>query len=114
MAMKDKPKSRKPTYGAAKNIARILQELYAAQRPLAVADMVERLGISRKTILRYLKALNSEFSSKDGHDFISVSRQNREKEWFLTDKEEALSATVYQLAYGYRFEINGFAVRYGY
>lgn len=98
IAMTDKPKSRKPTYGAAMNIARILQELYEAQRPPSITDIVERLGISKKTIQRYLKVLNSELSSKNGDDFISISRQNGKEELFLTDKNQGLSAGVFQLA----------------
>ncbi len=88
---------RKPTYGAAVNMARLMYLLARERRPLPLEEILERLEISPRTARRYLQALNRGLTAEAGGPLIQVTREKGGEYWSLPG-DEMLPASHYQLA----------------
>lgn len=95
--MVEKQNSRKPTYGAAINVAWILRTLYNLNYPIAVKEICDQLGITPKTAHRYLKVLNENFSDEEGGPFIRVTHSGRMERWQLNRDSSSISSTAFQI-----------------
>ena len=88
---------RKPTYGAAVNMARLVFLLMREQRPLPLDEILERLEISPRTARRYLRALNTGLEAELGSPRIQLIREQGREYWTLP-ADDKLTASHYQLA----------------
>ena len=84
---------RKPTYGSAVRMAKLISILARAWRPVSVEQIAEELEISPRTAQRYRKALNDNLLAADEGEFLRVIKEGGKERWFLVDQEEILSAT---------------------
>ena len=90
-------KYRKPTYGAAINMAKLIHVLCAQTRSLAFDDVLRILEVSERTARRYLKVINENLSNDDGDPLIRVNKMGGVERWQLNEPMD-LDATPYQLA----------------
>jgi len=90
------PEYRKPTYGAAINMAKLVYALAREGRSMTLEEVLDALGVSERTAHRYLKSINESLSSKAGEPLIRVKRSDGVERWMLND-ETTIHATHYQL-----------------
>jgi predicted DNA-binding transcriptional regulator YafY len=88
---------RKPTYGSAVRIARLILILVKSNRPVSLDRICDQLGISERTVRRYRKAINENLSSGEGQDLLKVSRDGESESWYLSDQAEILNGKYLQV-----------------
>jgi len=96
-----KKKARPATYGGAMRMVRLLHGLHA--RPYGWSfDAIEReLGVSERTILRYVAALRSALVDVEEKPLIETVRRGDRRLLRLVDEGRSEDATVYQVLFLY-------------
>jgi predicted DNA-binding transcriptional regulator YafY len=96
---KREPRSaaRKPTYGAAARLGRLLYGLLSRPRGWSFAAVEAELGISERTLLRYLAACRRELVDGDGRPIIETFRQGNTRLLRLAEAARMDDSTVYQV-----------------
>lgn len=89
------PGYRKPSYGAAINMAKLVYTLTSERRSMRLEDVLDMLEVSERTARRYLKIINDRLSFSSGEPLIHVNRIGEVERWVLND--EQVSATHFQL-----------------
>lgn len=70
--MSEIPPSSKPTYGSAIRVAQILHWLHGAPLGLSRNELTRRLGVSDRTLRRYIETLQESFSDDDGQPLVEL------------------------------------------
>ncbi len=94
--MPRRSRSRPATYGAATRLARIVHGL--AERPAGwrLAAIREALGVSERTLQRYVAALRAEVTDANGRPAIEVVRHGEARALRLGRRDAGADATAYQ------------------
>jgi predicted DNA-binding transcriptional regulator YafY len=90
------PDRRKPTYGAATRLARLVYELASRPHGWSFEAIADEIGISERTLLRYLRACREELVHPDGHPVLEVVRRGERRMLRLAEPAPATEAGVYQ------------------
>ena len=93
--------ARKPTYGAAARLVRLLYGLLSRPRGWSFAAIEAELGISERTLLRYLAACRRELVGADGQPLIEAFRRGEQRMLRLADAAAVEESTVYQVLFFY-------------
>jgi len=75
---KKSPAYRKPSYSAAVNLARIVDEMSLHPFGWGLEDLAEYLRVSVRTVRRYIKVLEEEFLGEDGEPQFSLEKRDEE------------------------------------
>ena len=90
-------RARKPTYGAAARMGRLLYGLLSRPRGWSFSAVEAELGISERTLLRYLAACRRELVDADGRPIIETFRRADTRMLRLAEAARVDDSTVYQV-----------------
>lgn len=93
--------ARKPTYGAAVRLARLLLGLQGRQRGWSFAGVQEALGISERTLLRYLAIARAELFDDSGRPLLETFRRGDQRMLRLAETDALGESTAYQVLFFY-------------
>jgi len=93
--------ARKPTYGAAVRLARLLLGLQTRQHGWSFARVQAELEISERTLLRYLAIARTELFDDAGRPVIETFRRGEQRMLRLTDSAALGESTAYQVLFFY-------------
>lgn len=93
-----RPTYRSPSYGAATRLARIVYELTRRPTGLSQEAMTERLGISQRTLYRYLGTLRRQFIDEQGRPLFEEHDYGDRRVLRVAREAEPVEATPYQAA----------------
>lgn len=96
-----KTRSRLPTYGAAGRLARIVLGLMSRPHGWPLAAITDELGISERTLLRYLVVCRNELVDANGRPMIEVVGQGNERSLKLVEHGPAPDAGVFEAVFFY-------------
>src|SRR5262247_67793 len=88
-------RARKPTYGAAARMGRLLYGLLSRPRGWSFSAVEEELGISERTLLRYLAACRRELVDAGGQPIIETFRRADTRMLRLAEAARVDDSTVY-------------------
>lgn len=89
--------SQKATYDSAVRIAQLLQDLRYSPLGLSYEVIESRLGISRRTVQRYVEALRDRLRAPDGNPPVEVLTQGDRRVVRLVTGTEAPDGTAWEL-----------------
>ncbi|MGD0945827.1 MAG: WYL domain-containing protein [Candidatus Binatia bacterium] len=92
---------RTPTYGAATRLARIVHELSSRPRGWTLEAIQDEIGISERTLLRYLAVCRRELTDATGKPLLEVVRRGDRRLLQLAPRAAAQESTAYELAFLY-------------
>jgi predicted DNA-binding transcriptional regulator YafY len=92
---------RTPTYGAATRLARIVHELSSRPRGWTFEAIQDEIGISERTLLRYLAVCRQELTDPTGKPLIEVVRRGDRRLLQLAPRAAEEESTAYELAFLY-------------
>jgi proteasome accessory factor B len=93
--------ARKPTYGAAARLARLLYGLLSRPRGWSFAAVQNELGISERTLLRYLAACRRDLLDADGRPIIETFRAGERRMLRLAESGRMEESAAYQVLFFY-------------
>jgi proteasome accessory factor B len=96
-----RPAARRPSYGDATRLGRLLYGLLSRPRGWSFAAVEAELGISRRTLLRYLAACRSELVDADGRPVIEAFRRGDQRMLRLAEATRLAESTAYQVLFFY-------------
>lgn len=96
-----KSRSRLPTYGAAGRLARIVLGLMSRPHGWPLSAITEELGISERTLLRYLAVCRNELVDANGRPMVEVVGQGNERSLKLVEHGPAPDAGVFEAVFFY-------------
>lgn len=99
---------RKPTYGAASRLARLVATLHDRPHGWSFDAIQDALGISERTLLRYLAVVRDALVDARGRPLIEAVRRGDHRIVRLVDPTRVPDATVYQVLLFY-FALSVFA-----
>jgi proteasome accessory factor B len=89
---------RKPTYGAATRLARIVFELINRPFGWSFESIQRELGVSERTLLRYIAASREELVDWSGRPLLEVVKHGSERKLRLADVNRSPDSTAYEAA----------------
>jgi predicted DNA-binding transcriptional regulator YafY len=101
MAKRVRATARRPTYGAATRLARLLLGLQGRAHGWSFAAVQEELGISERTLLRYLAIGRRELVDADGQPVIESVKRGAQRFLRLSQATQLGESTVYQVLFFY-------------
>jgi proteasome accessory factor B len=101
MSKTSKTRSRLPTYGAAGRLARIVLGLLSRPHGWPLGSITEELGISERTLLRYLAVCRSELVDSAGRPMIEVVGQGTSRALKLVEHGPAPDAGIFEAVFFY-------------
>lgn len=101
MAAPTKTRSRLPTYGAAGRLARIVLGLLSRPHGWPLAAITAELGISERTLLRYLAVCRNELVDSAGRPMIEVVGQGATRALRLVEHGPAPDAGIFEAVFFY-------------
>jgi proteasome accessory factor B len=96
-----KQRSRLPTYGAAGRLARIVLGLLSRPHGWPLTAITEELGISERTLLRYLAVCRNELVDSAGRPMVEVVGQGATRALRLVEHGPAPDAGVFEAVFFY-------------
>lgn len=96
-----KARSRLPTYGAAGRLARIVLGLMSRPHGWPLSAITEELGISERTLLRYLAVCRNELVDANGRPMVEVVGQGNDRSLKLVEHGTAPDAGVFEAVFFY-------------
>lgn len=87
--------SGKTSYNAAINMVRLVLTLTGSVEAVPEEQLIEEIEVSQRTLQRYIKTINENFSSKDGGDKLRKERKNGKTSYTLAD-HEAVTANFFK------------------
>ena len=96
-----KSRSRLPTYGAAGRLARIVLGLMSRPHGWPLSAITEELGISERTLIRYLAVCRNELVDAGGRPMVEVVGQGNERSLKLVEHGHAPEAGVFEAVFFY-------------
>src|SRR5262245_59630888 len=91
-----KPRSRPATYGTGIRLARILYGLVGRPHGWSFAAIQEEMGISERTLLRYLAVFRRELVDAGGQPLLEVVRRGERRVLRPADAARTPESTSYQ------------------
>ena len=93
---------RKPSYSAAVNLARIVDEMSLHPFGWGMEDLADYLRVSVRTVRRYIKVLETEFLGEDGDPQFLLERRDEEMKLIRRsrpreDLRQAMPDSIYHL-----------------
>lgn len=98
---RSKPAARPATYGGALRMSRLLHGLHQRPHGWSFDAICDELGISERTLLRYVAACKKELTDARGAPVIEVIRRGDHKVVRLHDDARPIDASVYQVLFLY-------------
>lgn len=95
--MSKKPPSGKPNYGSAIRMAQITHWLHQHPFGLLLTELRQRLGISDRTLARYVQTLRDTFFDEHGAPAVEVARSGGQGRLRFTRKRVNMEGTAYEL-----------------
>ncbi len=92
-----KKKSRKATYDSGRRLARFMAELPRRPRGWEYEDIQRTLGVSRRTVLRYVEACKKEFVDDEGKPLVEVVRSGERSVVRFKNPDEAPGGTGWEV-----------------
>jgi predicted DNA-binding transcriptional regulator YafY len=96
-----KAKRRKPTYGAATRLARLVLELAARPFGWGFESAERELGVSARTLLRYVAACRDELVDWSGKPIIVTERHGSRRVLRLAEQVASPESTAYEAVFLY-------------
>src|SRR5262245_65966118 len=93
--------ARKPTYGAAARMTRLLYGLSSRPRGWSFNAIEAELGISERTLLRYLAASRRELVDPDGRPILETFRSGERRMLRLSETGPVEESAAYQVLFFY-------------
>jgi proteasome accessory factor B len=93
--------ARKPTYGAAARLARLLYGLLSRPRGWSFDAIEAELGISERTLLRYLAACRRDLLDAEGRPIIEAFRSGERRMLRLAQTDRMEESAAYQVLFFY-------------
>jgi proteasome accessory factor B len=93
--------ARKPTYGSAARVGRLLYGLLSRPRGWSFSAVESELGISERTLLRYLAACRRELVDSDGRPIIEAFRLGDRRMLRLAESGKMEESAAYQVLFLY-------------
>lgn len=93
--------SRKPSYGDATRVARLLHGLLSRPHGWSFAAVTSELGISQRTLLRYLASCRHELVDAEGRPLLEVFRRGPHRMLRLAGGAPVGESTAYQVLFFY-------------
>ena len=94
--MTRRPRSRPPTYGMGTRLARILFGLFGRPWGWSFSAIRDEIGISERTLLRYVAACRRGLVDAEGRPLLEVIRRGERRVLRLADSARAPESTSYQ------------------
>jgi len=91
------PPSGKPNYGSAIRVAQIVHWLHECPYGVSLAELRERLGISDRTLARYIQTLKESFDDDEGGPLIEVAKGSSQGRLRFKRKQLDMEGTAYEL-----------------
>jgi hypothetical protein len=98
---KPKTKSRKPTYGAALRLARLIHGLMLRPFGWSFNGILADLRVSERALLRYIAACREDFVDADGRPLLEVVRYGGQRKLKLADLTRVPDSNAYQAVFLY-------------
>jgi len=95
--MSELPPSGKPNYGSAVRVAQIIHWLHQFPYGISTRELAERLGISERTMSRYVQILKDSFDDEDGEPMVEVIRPDGKGRLRFKRKGIQMKGTAYEL-----------------
>jgi predicted DNA-binding transcriptional regulator YafY len=92
---------RRPTYGAATRLARIVHGLLLRPHGWSFTGIQAELGISQRTLLRYIAACKRQLVDSSGRPLLEVARHGERAVLRRANFTEAPESTVFQVLFLY-------------
>jgi proteasome accessory factor B len=92
-----RPKSRPATYAAATRVARVLYGLLSRRHGWSFAAIQDELGISERTLLRYLAACRRELVDELGNPVLEIVQRGDRRVVRLCEAVRGVDSTAYQV-----------------
>jgi predicted DNA-binding transcriptional regulator YafY len=89
---------RKPTYGAATRLARIVLELVNRPFGWSFEGICREVDVSERTLLRYIEASQRELVDWNGHPMLEVAKHGSNRKLRLADLSRSPDSTAYEAA----------------
>ena len=89
---------RKPTYGAATRLARIVLELVNRPFGWSFEGICRELDVSERTLLRYIEASERELVDWNGRPMLEVAKHGSNRKLRLADLSRSPDSTAYEAA----------------
>ena len=96
-----KPRARKPTYGAATRLARIVYGLRERPYGWALDSVQAELGISERTLLRYLAACRAELVDDQGKPILEVVRRGQRRVLRFAQDARPFESSAFEVLFLY-------------
>jgi len=72
--MSETPPSSKPSYGSAIRVAQIIHWLHELPYGISLQELRSRLGVSERTLARYIQTLKESFFDEEGEALVEVAK----------------------------------------
>lgn len=95
--MSETPPSGSPSYGSAIRVAQIIHWLHGSPIGISQAELVARLGISKRTLARYIQTLKDCFFDDDGEPLLEVTRPENGGRLRFRRRSEKVEGSAYEL-----------------
>lgn len=95
--MSDTPPGSKPNYGSAIRVAQIVHWLHENPYGLSLQELRNRLGISERTLARYIQTLKESFFDEEGEPLVEVVRGASQGRLRFKRKGLDLEGSAYEL-----------------
>ncbi len=92
---------RRPTYGAATRLARIVHSVLTQPTGRSFTGLQDELGISQRTLLRYVAACKRHLVDSSGRPLLEVTRYGERAVLRRASFAEAPESTVFQVLFLY-------------
>lgn len=92
------PRGRKPTYGAAVRIVRLILGLYARPFGWSFEGILDDLGVAERTLHRYIATCNEELLDWNGNPLIEVIHRGDRRILRLADPARSPDSTAWEAA----------------
>ena len=95
--MSEQPPSGKPNYGSAIRVAQIIHWLHQFPFGISMWDLKSRLGVSERTLARYIGTLKDTFYDEEGDPLVEVVKSGAQSRLRFRRKRFDMEGTAYEL-----------------
>ncbi|MDJ0836993.1 MAG: WYL domain-containing protein [Acidobacteriota bacterium] len=95
--MSDTPPSSKPNYGSAIRVAQIIHWLHEFPYGISLQELRGRLGISERTLARYIQTLKESFYDDEGEALVEVAKGGSQGRLRFKRRGLDMEGTAYEL-----------------
>ncbi len=95
--MSEQPPGGRPNYGSAMRMAQIMHWLHQFPFGLSYKELTRRLGVSDRTLLRYVQTLKDTFFDDEGEPLIETVRSQETGRLRFRRKRVDMKGTAYEL-----------------